>query len=104
MTNQTPPDAPDATWGAQRGIYKGPQMTATLDRLKELAAQLPPKLGSDWDGTNHYELTCSGPEGYFWLMVRNFDSDSDTEDGKRMGLLMDIAEEVCRLRDEGILK
>ena len=57
-------------------------------KLAELASQLPKGLGSDWEDTNHFEMTCDDAE-YFWL--------------DRIGLLMDIAEEVGRLRDEGLL-
>lgn len=76
-------------------------------KLKSLAQKLPRGLGSDWDGTNHYELSC-GEKDYFWLMVGDGieymgDSPCDTEAGKRLGLIMDIAEEVCRLKDAGKL-
>lgn len=81
-------------------------MTTTLDRLKELAAKLPKGLHADWEYTSHFELTTPDDnEHYWWLCMNRGDYwDFNDEDGKRMGLLMDIAEEVCRLRDEGILK
>lgn len=91
-------------------------LLAELDRLRplaELAAQLPPKLHSDWRDTNHYELTCrdvnASDDDFFWLMVGDGTQGiedpnwCETETGKRLGLLMDIAAEVGRLRDEGVL-
>ena len=82
--------------------------TEPFSRLRELAATLPRGLRSDWDGTNHYEMTSSEePDDYFWLIasegfvgIRN---PSKTSYGRRLGLLMDIAAEVGRLRDEGLL-
>jgi hypothetical protein len=76
----------------------------SLSKLKQLAKKLPKGLHSDWDGTNHYELTAQGKE-YFWLMVGDGlgDSGCETVVGKRFGLLMDIAEEVGRLKDAGEL-
>jgi len=79
-----------------------------LTRLAALANQLPTSLRADWDGTNHYELTSKDDSNYWWLMVgegvRGIVSEEcpcDTEHGKRLGLIMDIAAEVARLRDEG---
>lgn len=79
-------------------------MADKLSRLRNLAKKLPPGLSSDWKYTNHFELTCQGKE-YFWLMVRDSGGDAlfDNTIGKRFGLLMDIAEEVCRLKDAGLL-
>ena len=81
-----------------------------LDTLRELAAQLPRYLHSDWLDTNHYELTIRDAESeeYWWLMVAAGLRDNsvnwcETEEGKRFGLIMDIAEEVGRLRDAGVL-
>lgn len=84
-----------------------------LAKLKELASLLPPCLVSDWKNSNHYELTCQAYDrktehDYWWLSLGDYftgfnDSPCDTEVGKRVGLLMDIAEEVARLRDEGEL-
>ena len=82
-------------------------MTDSLHKLKTLAAKLPEGLNSDWEDTNHYEMTSSGKE-YWWLLLADSaevfgENPMDTEPGKRLGLLMDIAEEVGRLRDEGTL-
>ena len=88
------------------------RMSDHLFKLRELASKLPKGLQSDWQGTNHYELTAPcGDNDYFWLTLRDdswyeFAPDSDpseSQDGKRVGLLMDIAAEVCRLKDEGVL-
>lgn len=83
---------------------------SNFTRLSELAAQLPKGLHSDWRDTNHYELTVrdvSDVDDYWWLMVADglsdFANPCDTEPGQRFGLLMDIAAEVCRLKDEGVL-
>lgn len=83
------------------------KMSDELTELLALVAQLPKGLRSDWDGTNHYEMTQSGnkEESYWWLDLSdylNWDSItkvlgqdfSDTEDGKKIGLLMDIAVKV----------
>lgn len=74
-------------------------MTEELKRLIELGEKLPKHLRSDWDGTNHYELTSSAREdNYWWLIMGDLFRDlpkdvipCDTEDGKRLGLIMDIA-------------
>jgi len=68
-------------------------MTPEMQYLKELVAKLPPGLRSDWEGTNHYELTCSLPDEFWWLCLPtgSVGNVSATEEGKRLGLLMDIA-------------
>ena len=82
-------------------------MIKEFKRLRELAKRLPNGLGSDWDGTNHYELTTPAGREYFWLMVgdgiNGLENPCETEQGKRLGLIMDIAEEVCRLNENGVL-
>jgi hypothetical protein len=49
----------------------------------------------------------SDDDEYFWLFVRecfeDIENPMESTIGKRFGLLMDIAEEVARLRDEGVL-
>lgn len=77
----------------------------SMDTLKELASKLPKGLRSDWDGTNHFELTSSDSDDYFWLMVGDGLCGCTCEDefGKRFGLIMDVAAEVARLRDSGKL-
>jgi hypothetical protein len=75
------------------------------DRLKELVAQLPKGLRSDWKNTNHFELTTEVPGDYWWLNLSNMgELNCDTELGKCVGLLMDIAEELVKIRDEVIIE
>ena len=79
-----------------------------FENLRELADRLPVGLQSDWDGTNHYELQASHRDEFFWLVLgdllnERYDSPCDTEYGRRVGLIMDIAAEVGRLRDDGLL-
>ena len=70
-----------------------------LQELLELIEQLPEGLKADWEGTNHYELT-SSKEGNFWrLCLGSYVAAMDyinclTEDGEKIGLLMDIAEKA----------
>ena len=78
-------------------------MSEALKRLIELAEKLPKGLHSDWDGTNHYELTSWARENdeYWWLIMGQLFNSKlgypedlipcDTEEGKRLGLIMDIA-------------
>lgn len=67
-----------------------------LQKLLELIAHLPPGLRADWDGTNHYELVTSFSDtDYWWLTLSDYlvkDLNSATADGKRIGLLLDLAE------------
>lgn len=74
-----------------------------LTRLRELASQLPKGLRSDWDCTNHFELQTPGRD-FWWLVFSDMECDCDTVEGKRLGLVMDIAEEVSRLYHAGELK
>ena len=75
-------------------------MNENLRLLLDLASDLPEGLRADWDGTNHYEMTAPTDDGeYWWLTLDNmtyltsYDGDaSGTDDGQRLGLLMDIAE------------
>jgi hypothetical protein len=77
-----------------------------LKKLAKLASQLPKGLCSDWEDTNHFEMTCDDAK-YFWLDLSDGLPDVECPDesiiGSRIGLMMDIAEEVGRLRDEGLL-
>ncbi len=79
-----------------------------LCKLAALAAQLPKGMGSDWRNTNHYELSAPHGQTYFWWCLDDLESTRDadvqsTEPGKKLGLLMDIAAEVARLRDIGVI-
>jgi hypothetical protein len=52
-------------------------------------------------------MTCDDTD-YFWLFVSDglngIENPNESEVGKRFGLLMDIAEEVSRLRDDGFFR
>ena len=84
------------------------QLQRILEVLRPLAAQLPKGLRADWQDTDHYELTSQEPNEYFWLDLYDCLSrehhNSDTETGKRAGLLLDLAEAVSKLKDEGLLQ
>lgn len=78
----------------------------SLVKLRELVAQLPTGLRADWQYTNHYELTATGEE-FWWLNVLDLGDPGDTdiqgtEGGQRLGLILDIAAELGRLRDAGL--
>lgn len=80
-------------------------MTDPFSRLRELCRDMPTDLIADWRGTNHYELTSPHTkDGYWWFIANNDDDWSEHDDsGKRMGLLLDLAEELSRLKREGVL-
>jgi hypothetical protein len=83
-------------------------MNNPLQHLANLAAQLPTTLVSDWRNTNHYELTAPDHDQYWWWDLSNYNNSHDidlqsTEYGKRMGLLMDLAAEIARLKTAGLL-
>lgn len=79
-------------------------MKDSLSRLRELCRDLPTDLVADWKDTNHYELTSAHESGYFWLCVDDDASFlSSTTDGKKLGLLLDIAAELSRLKQDGVL-
>ena len=89
-------------------------MSDPFARLKALARKLPDDayLKADWNGTNHYEMTLEKPDShespeYWWLTLfdhNNFQTNLQaTEPGQRIGLMMDIMEEVSRLKHAGYL-
>lgn len=79
-------------------------MTDPFARLKELCRDLPTDLVADWQNTNHYELTSAHESNYFWLCVDDDASFlSSTTEGTRLGLLLDIAAELSRLKQDGVL-
>ena len=84
------------------------QFQHILAVLRPLAEQLPQGLRADWRGTNHYELNSSEPDQFFWLdlceCLSHGRHNSDTEAGQRAGLLLDLAEAVSKLKDEGLLE
>jgi hypothetical protein len=74
------------------------------EKLTRLLNSLPGPLRSDWEGTNHYELQNVGcvknNNDFWWLTVPDIDFfafPSDSKDGKNLGLVLDIIEEVSRL-------
>jgi hypothetical protein len=72
-----------------------------LERLRALNADIPDTLSWDWENTNHYELHDEADNGeYFWLNVlelggcRPLNMDiylPDTEDGQRLGKIIEYA-------------
>ncbi len=88
-----PPAAEDIPPSAATRRPPRNQRSEKIDRLLRLIALLPAGLRADWDGTNHYELTADGDEKFWWLElseITNLHSESET--GRRVGLLLDIAE------------
>lgn len=91
-------------------MIKEEQLQRIIAVLRPLAEQLPKGLRADWRGTNHYELQAPNDEagGYWWLDW--FDCldpkiiNEETEEGQRAGLLLDLAEAVSKLKDEGLLQ
>jgi hypothetical protein len=83
------------------------ELERNFGRLKKLASKLPSGLRSDWQHTNHFELTTADRNSYWWVdladgMLPHIDNWK-TEEGKRRGLMMDVVAEVGRLKDEGVL-
>ena len=79
-----------------------------FEELAALARQLPENLKADWKNTNHYELTtdAEGRAGYWWLapfdIVNPHENDTQaTIPGQRLGLLLDIASTLSKLKDAG---
>lgn len=78
-----------------------------LTKLIELINQLPDGLQSDWRDTNHYELTTpQNKDEYFWLCFSDMGKlwwsetmPCDTEEGHRLGLVMDIAAQASKCKD-----
>lgn len=75
-----------------------------LEKLIELARQIPPNLDSDWRDTNHYELHDNTGREYFWLVFRDIfesvDNWCETEYGKRVGLVMDCVVQLAKALPE----
>jgi hypothetical protein len=77
------------------------EILAECPELENLAS-IPKNLRSDWLGTNHYEITDSEGDDYFWLIIPDMFMDkercvSDFNDGKRLGLMMDAFIQVPSL-------
>ncbi len=72
-----------------------------IEAIKEILDGVPKKLIADWEGTNHYEIHNVDPHGgdFFWLCLDDFvingtdynDLKCDTEEGKELGKLLDMA-------------
>jgi hypothetical protein len=74
-------------------------MNDALKEFKTLVDQLPQGLRADWKNTNHYEMVTVDEKEYWWLTIpdifmNNQENWQDTEDGKRLGLVMDIVEKA----------
>lgn len=70
---------------------------APLQTLLSLIAKLPPNLRSDRDESGNYELLTSGSIGtWAWLEFKEYTAEHlifiDAANGKRVGLLLDLAE------------
>jgi hypothetical protein len=68
-------------------------------RAEELSVVLPRQPRSDWQVTNHYEITDDDKgdeEAYFWFTSSNIDlvssaaNPSETDSGRMVGLMMDL--------------
>lgn len=80
-----------------------------LEEALAAAAKIPACARADWDGTNHYEISTDEP---LWLICSEVfvgppRDISASEEGKRMGAVLDaacaapiLAAEVARLRAE----
>ena len=67
-----------------------------LDAIRKRLADcpIPEDAQADWRGTNHYEIISTGGESsdsYWWLQCIDLCLDSETEDGKRLGSVLDYA-------------
>lgn len=74
-----------------------------LAKLRELAKDLPTDLVADWRDTNHFELTSAHAAEYFWWCADDDEPMDSNVHGQRLGMLLDIVEEVSRLKAEGVL-
>lgn len=74
-----------------------------IAKLLELSKKLPEDLTSDWEGTNHFELTAPKEKNYYWWLVMSEvgpEPDSQSTEGQRLGLIMDIAEVLKKAEPE----
>lgn len=77
--------------------------TDDLERARAAISKIPVGARADWDGTNHYEITSYQDDNAdpFWLTVPWMgEFDSETEDGKRLGAVLDAACWARELLDE----
>ena len=80
------------------------QTAGWFESVKSRLKDIPAGMRSDWEYTNHYELTDPHGEEFWWLMMDdiapNFNRDvyhPDTECGKRLGLMFDATAAVPAL-------
>ena len=93
-------DELDAKDELQRHVILFAEAWLAVQPLLELAKGLPKDLRVDWRGRNCYKLTDPLAEtGYWWLDLFSSCLNFDTEDGKRLGLVLNIAAAVAKLRD-----
>lgn len=74
----------------------------TLQKLVELLKKVPPDIKADYERTNHFELQSPREEPFFWLCLNDLSPTMTFEDeeGKKVGLIMDILECAKRLESE----
>ena len=76
------------------------EIDAIRKRLE--ACPIPENAEADYAGTNHYEIQAPSADGFWWLEVYDLDEvDSSTEQGKRVGAVLDYA--CAYRRDVGAL-
>jgi hypothetical protein len=73
-----------------------------IQKIQVFCEKFPKTPRSDWENTNHYEITDPDGDAYFWLTLPDVFTNPgiyypDTEEGKRVGLLMDLACQVPAL-------
>lgn len=65
-----------------------------MTEYRAIADKLPDGLQSDWQGTNHFELTTGTGDDFWWLLldqIRSEAVDCTTEVGQRLGAVFDAA-------------
>jgi len=83
-----------------RGIVTENEIDAIRKRFE--ACPIPLDAVADYAGTNHYEIHDSTSNEFWWLELYDLDEvDSSTEQGKRVGAVLDYA--CAYRRDVGAL-
>ena len=62
---------------------------------------IPENAQADWQGSNHYEIHAVSDDGFWWLDYLEGCMDSRTDEGKRLGAVLDYA--CAYRRDVGAL-
>ena len=76
------------------------EIDAIRKRLE--ACPIPENAEADWRDTNHFEIQVrSDVDDFWWLDVFDVPQDSSTEDGRRLGAVLDYA--CAYRRDVGVL-